>query len=140
MSDIYNRVRYSMLTGNFDWPSLSALRLVAWDGELDFDAEDLTVNDIITRGLATKLGFSLPVTGLAVTVDGRAQTDPIVIPDLVMGNQITFFTFVELDGVDEDDSDLVLFVDDAFELPFSTNGLDVTVQPDWIQERGWWRP
>lgn len=139
MSDIYDRTRYAMLTGTFNWVS-ATLRLVAWEGDLDFDAEDMTVDDIITRANATKLGFSLPVTGQAVTVDGRAQTDPIVIPDIPYGHQISFLTFVQYDAVDEDDSLLVLFIDDAFEMPFSTNGLDITVQPDWAQERGWWRP
>lgn len=139
MSDIYDRVRYAMLTGAFDWTALE-LRLVAWSGELDFDAGDTDVEDMATRALATPLGYSLPVTGLTVTTDGRAQTDPIVIPGLTFGQEITFFTFVEYNEADEDASTMVLFIDDAFELPFATNGLDITVQPDWIEERGWWRP
>jgi len=139
MSDIYDRVRYAMLTGAFDWTALG-LRLAAWSGELDFAADDTDVDDIEARALATLLGFSLPVTGLTVTTDGRAQTDPIVIPGLTFGQELTFFTFVEYNEADEGASTLVLFIDDAFELPFATNGLDITVQPDWIEERGWWRP
>jgi len=139
MSDIYDRIRYSMLTGNFVWADVD-MRLVAWSGDLDFDATDDKVSDIVARANAVPIGYSLPVTGLTVTVDGRAQTDPIVIPDVAFGQELTFFTFVDYDDGDEENSAMVLFIDDAFELPFATNGMDIVVQPDWIQERGWWRP
>ena len=37
-------------------------------------------------------------------------------------------------------SELVLFIDEAVELPFAPNGLDMVVTPDWSKNRGWWRP
>jgi hypothetical protein len=30
-----------------------------------------------------------------------------------------------------------LFIDDAEGLPFTPNGLDVLIEPDWLLERGW---
>ena len=31
-------------------------------------------------------------------------------------------------------------IDEAFELPFVPNGLDLVIQPDWLSARGWFRP
>ena len=51
---------------------------------------------------------------------------------MAIGDPITFFTM-------SDGLDLVLYIDEALDLPFIPNGLDMVVQPDWLDQRGWWK-
>ena len=93
----------------------------------------------ITEGLTTKLGYSQPIVGMNVLPDGLGQTGPVVIPAVPIGMPVTHFTLVFHNAV-ENNSQLILYIDDAEGLPFTPNGLDMVIQPDWLQGRGWWRP
>ena len=77
-------------------------------------------------------GSSLPITSQTVAPDGTAQTNQVIIPGVPIGAPITFFTMSDADQ-------LILFIDEAVELPFVPNGLDMVVQPDWLEQRGWWK-
>jgi hypothetical protein len=37
-------------------------------------------------------------------------------------------------------SQLLLYIDEAWDLPWTANGLDLPVQPDWLAMEGWFRP
>jgi hypothetical protein len=137
VSSIYDAARVRLLTGNFDWLSFDML-VVAWGGVPTFVPTDIQISELIARG-NTKLGVSLPVTSQSVSSDGTAQTNQIVIPGVPIGQQVTHLTVCER-ATTEDQSQLILFVPDAVELPFDPNGLDMVVNPDWLEMRGWWRP
>ena len=137
MNAPYDIFRYSLLTALIDWRTEN-LVLSAWVGTPDYDPEDRTVNDIKLRG-NVEAGYSLPINGTSVTMDGTAQTDQVLIPDVPIGPDVTWFTLARSNAT-HDLSELVQFVDEAENLPFTPNGLDIVVQPDWIQQRGWFRP
>lgn len=138
MNSVYDGARYDLLTASLDWPG-DPLRLVAWSGELDFTPADRTVADITTRALAAVVGSSLPITVQSVSANGTAQTNQVVIPAPPVGPPVTFFTMGrKAPAVGNDE--LILYIDQALGLPFIPNGLDLVVQPDFLQARGWWRP
>jgi hypothetical protein len=128
----YDIARYRFLTAGLNWPALD-LRLTAWSGQTQFVATDKLLADITTRHVTTLRGTSLPITIKSVSSDGTAQTNGVVIPNVSVGLDITHFTMNEVSGA------LILFIDDAFDLPFTPNGLDIVVQPDWLAKRGWFR-
>lgn len=135
MNRPYNIARFRMLNDGLDW-TLSDLRLTAWGGVPSYNPVDDAPSDIVGRGY-TPLGVSLPVTQKTVSADGTAQTNQAVIPAVPIGPPVTWFTMHKVVGLG---SELILFVDDAVELPFDPNGLDMVVQPDWFDNRGWFRP
>jgi hypothetical protein len=137
MNDIYNHTRQRLLTATFDWRALS-LALVAWQGTPDFDPTDIKVSAIDTRG-GIRIGWSLAITGNTVTPEGIARSNPILIPTVPIGPDITWFTLVE-EKVPRENSVPILFIDTAENLPYTPNSLDVLVNPDWTQNRGVWAP
>jgi hypothetical protein len=131
----YDQARYWFVTASLDWP-VTDLVLVAWAGTPNFVKTDKKVSDIVARGVTTLLGFSLAITEKGVAADGAAQTNDVVIPDVPIGPALTHFTMCRKNAT-PNLSELILFVDDAEGLPFTPNGLDIEVTPDWLQQRGW---
>lgn len=129
----YDSARYRMVTGAFNWLTAN-LVLDVWSGTPDFVPGDRSTSDIAARGAVLR-GSSQPVTQKTVAPDGTVQTNQVVVPAVAVGAAITFFTL--RDGAAA--GSLVLFVDEAIELPFTPNGLDMVVQPDWLSTRGWFR-
>jgi hypothetical protein len=136
-NQIYDVSRRSLLLGALNWTSIPLVMLAFRDTPV-FDPTDATLQQVVDT-TPTLAGTSLPVTGKTVTVDGTAQTDPIVVPGIPVGPDVTFFVLSENTG-SYATSRPILFIDDAFELPFVPNGLDLVIQPDWLSQRGWWRP
>jgi hypothetical protein len=134
---IYDTARFSLLTAQLNWMTVQ-VTLSAWAGTPDFDPTDETLADIKARG-GVELAASLPVLGNTVSLDGTAQTGPIVIPTVPIGADVTWFTLARVNAT-HDLSPLLLFVDEATDLPFEPNGLDMLVMPDWALNRGWFRP
>jgi hypothetical protein len=130
MNNVYDVARYRLMTSAFDWRAAN-LVLTAWSGTPVFSATDETIADVATHGPVER-GSSLPITSKTVASNGTAQTNQVVIPDVLIGDPVTFFTM-------SDGDELVLFIDEATELPFVPNGLDMLVQSDWLEQRGWWR-
>ena len=134
----YYRFRCEMLAGQVIWPTESLI-LVAWSGPLEFFPEDVTVGDITTRAHSVLRGVSLPITGAAIHSHGYAQSDPALIQGITIGATITYFTMARKMGTTAS-SQLLLYIDEAWDLPWTANGLDLPVQPDWLAMEGWFRP
>ena len=137
VSDIYNIARYRLLNGLFNWTTAN-LVVTAWSGALEFHPEDERIEDLIARGPVPR-GSSMSILSQTVTLDGTAQTSGVIIPAVPVGASISFLTVGEQNTPIET-SELILFIDDAVYLPFVPNGLDMVIQPDWLSQRGWWRP
>jgi hypothetical protein len=137
VNQLYYDASYRLMTAQFNWTSLD-LMLVAWGGEPLFAAADTTIAAIKARGFV-ELGFSLDILGPAVDPTGIGQTGQVLLPGIAVGETITWFTMCERQTT-HDQSKLILYVDEALNLPFEGNGLDVVVQPDWLEQRGWFRP
>lgn len=136
-NNIYDNARFLLLTAGLDWRTVP-LVMSAWGGTPTFNPADKTVANIIGHGF-TELGYSMTVTGQAVSPDGYAQSNPVLIPGVPTGQQVTWFSF-SWQNATHINSQLILFIDQAEGIPFHANGLDMIVQPDWALERGWWRP
>ena len=127
---VYDNARYKLMTAAFSWPAAD-LVLTVWSGTAVFYPVDQIINDVAAHG-AVQRGTSMPITAKTVALDGTAQTNQVVVPAVAIGDPITFFTM-------SDGLDLVLYIDEALDLPFIPNGLDMVVQPDWLDQRGWWK-
>jgi hypothetical protein len=128
-NQLYNGARYRMLTGGLNWGT-QALQLVVFDGTPDFVATDNVVADITARGHTAQGSYA--ITAQSVAADGTAQTNAVLVPALAPGKTISWMVITVA-------TYLVLYVDDAFGLPFATNGLDIFIEPDWTLNRGWFR-
>ena len=76
--------------------------------------------------------------GKTVSTDGTSQTNQVVIPTVAIGAPISFLTMSDR-NVNQTLSTVILYIDEALDLPFIANGLDMVVQPDWLAKRGWWK-
>lgn len=137
-NSIYDSARYKLLTATLNWLTTDLI-LVAWGGEPDFVKTDTTIADIIARNPAAELGYSGLLLSKSVSVEGAAQTGVAVIPGITVGAEITWFTLCANKPV-HTASEPILFLDEGSFLPFLSNGLDIIVQPDWVQNRGWFFP
>ena len=135
MNVAYDQARFLWATAGLDW-RVTDLVLVAWSGAPNFVKTDVKVADIVARGLTALAGYSQVITQKSVAVDGAMQTNNVVIPAVPIGPPVTHFTMCRRNAT-PNQSELLLFVDDAEGLPFTTNGLDMVVTPDWTLNRGW---
>lgn len=136
MNGLYNDARYKMQAGTFHW--MTDLLLVAWKGTPNFLATDKIVSDVLARNPAGIMATSEPITDASIAADGTGRTNNVLFKTVPIGS-VTWFTMCKKQ-VSTNLSELILFVDQAENLPFTTNGLDVLVTPDWLQNRGWFRP
>jgi hypothetical protein len=138
MNSIYDLARVQLLTKQFDWPTMP-LVLSVWTGTPTFVATDEHISDIMAHG-ATELGYSMPITQQTVFHNGTAQTNRVIVPAVPIGPMVTWFTMSKKHATVHTESQPILFIDDAEGLPFDPNGLDMAIEPDWLQSRGWFRP
>lgn len=136
MNQSYNIARFLRATGGFDWNAFE-LALIAMRGVPTFVATDTTLALVLSHG-HTQAGVSLAITGHNVLTDGTMQTDPVVIPGITAGADVTCFVMVK-QAVILNNSIPLEFIDDAVGLPFVPNGLNLAIQPDWLAQRGWLR-
>ena len=136
-NSLYDIAASAMMGGTFNWLTAD-LMVVAWASPADFNPADRMLNDIKARG-GFELGSSLPIVNKTIGINGTGQTDAVLIPNIPIGQVVTWFTMCIREAV-HDTSTLVLFLDEVDGLPFDPNGLDLTIQPDWLQNRGWFRP
>ena len=136
MNDVYDFARVQLLTAQLDWRSIP-LVLTAWSGTPLFVPSHQVIADIAAS--IAELGHSMAITEQSVSADGTAQTNEVLIPGVPVGPDVTWFTMAWLKPI-YTQSSLILFIDDAEGLPFEPNGLDIVVTPDWLENRGWWRP
>lgn len=135
-NSLYHAAAYAMATGAFDWTDIP-LRLSAWTGTPTFDPTHVKIEDITDVG-GVELAYSLPITAQSVAADGTMQTNHVVIPAIPVGPSVTWFTMSGAQPLHENDR-LIMFIDEALDLPFVPNGLDLLVTPDWLSNRGWGR-
>jgi hypothetical protein len=136
-NSVYNITRREFVTATFDWLG-EDICLVALSGTPAFVAGHEQLGDIITAG-AVKRGVSNNALNKSIATDGGCRSDPLVIPSLSIGADITHAVLVKRHPTVENDSQLIMFIDDAWELPYVPNGLDIPFQPDWAQDRSWFR-
>lgn len=135
-NEIYDVARYRFGTAQLNWETAN-LVLFAFAGTPVFEPTDLHIDDLTGRG-ATVIGQSMSVSGRNVSQKGYLQTAPILIPAVPVGPQFTHMVMA-LDAATAGEEVPLIFVDEAVELPYLPNGLDILIQPDWLAQRGWGR-
>lgn len=135
---LYGVSKSKMLSADFDW-NATDWRLTAWSGTPDYSLADITIGNITARGLATLRGYGLSLTGKTFGSAGIARSNPAVIPGITAGFTITFFVLCKFNAT-QLLSEPLMYIDDAVNLPWVSNGLDLTVQPDLAQGGGWFTP
>jgi hypothetical protein len=129
---IYDIARNWFALARIDW-TVANLILLAYAGPPIFHPEDETVADIAAHGETTLIGTSQAMLTQTVSREGYLQTSNVVIPNVPIGDPLTHFVMTLSANTP------LLFIDDATDLPFTPNGLDIVVTPDWLERRGWGR-
>jgi len=132
VNSLFNITRHNMATGAFNWVGGPGFVLQAWHGDWTFDPAVLTPAAITAALQAT----SLPLTNRGVASLGYCASDPALFSALAVGPEISFLTM----SYDNGSRDLVAFFDEGFNMPFTPNGNDWLIQPDYLSQRGWFRP
>jgi hypothetical protein len=114
------------------------LVLIVWSGPPTFIETDTAISAIVTRATTVAAGHALPINSKTVTPEGYLQTDSVLVPQVPVGPDITHFIMANYVSTWNDGAPL-LYVDEAENLPFTPNGLDILITPDWVQHRGWGR-
>lgn len=132
MIDLFDDFRQRMLAG-LNWTSLS-LVMLAFDDPYTFDPTDLTQASL---GV-TPVAVSQAITGLATT-GGYAKSNAVSFTTIPVGDPLTFMVLAEANATPANRR-LICYCNEGQGFPFTPNGLQRIVQPDWFQGRGWFRP
>lgn len=140
MSGLYASIRERLLYQSFDWQGAD-LELQAWSAG-HFDETHIRVSDLVTAGGTPQSNSDLPLGPPFVMPGGYAASDWLILPGsgFDVGVMVNFLTLSDRAGGNTADPLLILYIDEADGLPFTPNGLDYVVTPDWLLNRGWWRP
>lgn len=136
-NQLYDTARVRLLTAAVNWETVDAV-LVAFSGTPLFNAADTSIANVQSHG-ATIVAYSALLTGKQAAAGGYAKSGPAVFTAVAVGPAITHFVLAE-NASPQTNSRPIAFFDDVFWLPFVPNGLDITVQPDWLAQQGWFRP
>jgi hypothetical protein len=134
---LFNVARHQMATGSFNWYELDVV-LTAWSGPYVFDETHAVAGNIAAAG-GIHIARSLPNVAMGVTPEGIVQTAKYLLPLVSIGPPIVFLTLASVGATPSTDA-LIAYYDDGEGLPYTPKGLDVIVQPDWLSQRGWFRP
>jgi len=137
VNNIYDTARFKFATAGLNW-NTAPLFLLAYSGNPDFHAEDGFISDITTRATTTFVQQSQAIIGKNVSPQGYLQTGTVMFEEVPIGLPITHFIMASVPAALSAGVPL-LFFDEAYDLPFTPNGLDIPVTPDWFQQRGWGR-
>lgn len=137
MNTFYARYRDHLLAADTPWTGLP-VGLVAWSGIYFFDEAHITVANVQTAG-GTVVSVAEPNPTTIAGPGGYAITDAMLLKAVPVGPPVSFLTLIRV-GPSVPTSELIAYINQAEGLPFIPNGLDIVVQPDWLNRRGWFRP
>jgi hypothetical protein len=137
VSALFNRFRERLLAADVSWTGAN-IGCVAWSGKYWFDETDRYVSDIQTSN-GTVVSVAEPNPTAVAGLGGYAITDPMLFKAVPIGPPVVFFTLVVPNAL-LGQSELIAYIDQGDGLPYTPNGLDMIVQPDWLSRRGWFRP
>jgi hypothetical protein len=137
-NSLFNIARYKFATGTLNWSPALNLVLIAWGGDPVFYETDTSVAAIIARAETTVIAHSQDMAGIAVTSSGWLQSGPALLPTVPIGPPVTHL-IIATKALSWNDGTPLIYIDTGIDLPFTPDGLDVLIQPDWTEERGWCR-
>jgi hypothetical protein len=129
VNTLYDIARRRMLSSQLDWSTLP-VRMLAFTAQYDFDPTHQTVADLGVASVAESELF----VGQHVTPSGFAASDNAWFQNVPLSPPWLFLVIVD------DANSLIAFYDEGINLPRTPNGQDEVVIPDWLSERGWFRP
>jgi hypothetical protein len=134
VNELYDDARERLLNAQLNWPTLS-LRLLAFTGnpETSFNASHL-----IQSSIGTPYAVSQPIINPLTGVGGYARSSAARFIAVPIGSDVTFFALAE-DNITPTSRRLIAYLADLTMLPFTPNGGDYLVKPDWLFGQGWFR-
>ena len=131
---LYDDARERMLKATLNWPTLT-LRMLAYTGnpDISFIASHLT-----QANLGAPYAVSQPIIQPIVAPGGYAKSSAAQFLNITIGTDIQFFVLTE-DNVVPNSRRLLAYLSDMNMLPFTPNGGDYLVKPDWLHSQGWFR-
>lgn len=133
MNQLYDDARERLLHATLNWEALD-LVLLAYDlTSYAFSPANQTQGDI---GLPKKVSQQL--TQPLVAPGGYARSNAGVFIAIPVGPPIQFLVLAE-QNASPANRRLIAYCDAASGLPFTPNGGDWIVKPDWAHAQGWFR-
>jgi hypothetical protein len=134
VNQVYNDARERLLNAQLNWPTLS-LRMLAYTGDPE---ESFNPSHLVQSDLGTPYATSQPILNPIVAVGGYARSSAAQFIAIPMGLDVQFFVLAE-DNVTPASRKLIAYLADMNMLPFTPNGGDYLVKPDWLSAQGWFR-
>lgn len=122
-TSFYSPARAKMLAGGLDWVN-SAYRAQLIDtGTYTFNAGHQYLSSVPS---GSRIGAPQDLTGKVITADGSADADDLTFTS-VSGASVEALIIYKV-GVDDTDSELIIFIDQATGFPFDPNTGNVICQ------------
>ena len=134
MNALFDVARRRMLSNQLDWAQLP-VRMLAFASEYEFDPAHVTVGELGVGAVAESEVF----TNQEVTDGGYAASDQAWFQTPALSPPWLFLVMVD-DSTVGTARELIAYYDTGYNLPRTINGQDQIVIPDWLNERGWFRP
>jgi hypothetical protein len=134
VNGLYNWTRQRMMSSQFTWNALP-VRLCAFIGTYVFDEDHINLS---SAGV-TPVCESLPLINQQYTSKGYGQSDNAWFQNVPLTAPWTFLIMVD-DTLVGAARTLIAYYDTGVNLPRQVNGQDELVIPDWLSQRGWFRP
>lgn len=133
INSLYNDARERMLSSQLNWATMPLVMLAyKLDPTTSFDPTDLIQSDI-----GTPWAVSQSMLNPIVQSGGYAKSGGAEFLTIPIGT-VTFFVLAE-DLPTPTPRRLLVYLSDANNLPFISNGGDYMIKPDWLFSQGWWR-
>jgi hypothetical protein len=133
---LYNAARVKMVAAQFDWAGFLVVFFA-------YRATSTYVFDP-THGISdigAPDAVSEAVLHQTITPTGYCRSDPVQFNNVAAGADIKFLVIAEKGvGGAAGAWSPVCYFDQGIDLPFVPNGNDIIVRPDWLADRGWFRP
>ncbi len=133
MNQLFAIPRQRLLKALWNWETV-AVRLLAFNTAYTFNEDHTTVSQI-----GAPLAQSELLTGKVATVKGYARSNAAYFTSIGVAAPVTFFVLAEDIGGASSTWKPMAYIDEAEGLPFTPNGAEKTVVPDWITNQGWFR-
>ena len=120
---LFTSAKQDMLSGSFNWPSSSSFKAALMAG-YTFDATDATMADVVSGGgtiVATVALTNLTATG------GVADADDVTFLSVASGSTVSNIIVYYDGGGGTSTEDVMFYIDEVPELPFSTNNGNVGI-------------
>jgi hypothetical protein len=133
MNQMYDDARERLLKAQLNWQNLTLVLLA-----FDLTSYSYVSTHLTQANIGTPVGVSQTLTSPLVSPGGYARTNAGVFIAIPVGPSVKFLVLAEQHATPANRR-LIAYTNIASGLPFTPNGGDWVVKPDWANSQGWWR-